>query len=69
LVQVLDAHLRGKVFFLAHLPGHPRRAVIHLFCAWLRSVSSTRSASTSPSLAMVATATVHPQRQELKGPA
>lgn len=39
LVRVLDAHLRGKVFFLAHLPGHPRRVVIHLFCAWLRSAS------------------------------
>jgi LysR family glycine cleavage system transcriptional activator len=38
LVKALDLPLPGFGFYFAHVPDHPRHAVIDSFHAWLRSV-------------------------------
>jgi LysR family glycine cleavage system transcriptional activator len=39
LVKALDLPLPGFGFYFAHVPDHPRQAVIDSFHAWLRSVA------------------------------
>jgi LysR family glycine cleavage system transcriptional activator len=39
LVKAIDLPLPGFGFYLAHVPDHPRLAVIKLFDAWTRSVA------------------------------
>jgi LysR family transcriptional regulator, glycine cleavage system transcriptional activator len=36
LVKALDLAIPGLGFYLVHLPGHPRRAMIDAFLAWIR---------------------------------
>jgi len=36
LVKVLDIAIPGFGFYLVHVPGHPRQAVIDAFLSWLR---------------------------------
>lgn len=38
LVQVLDLHIPGAIYFIAHLPGHPRQTMIDEFCGWMQSM-------------------------------
>lgn len=37
LVKALDIAIPGLGFFLVHVPGHPRQALIDAFLAWMRS--------------------------------
>lgn len=38
LVKALDVSIPGLGFYLAHVPGHPRQAVIDKFLSWIGSV-------------------------------
>jgi LysR family glycine cleavage system transcriptional activator len=38
LVRLLDLALPGFGFYFAHIPDHPRQAIIDSFAEWIRSV-------------------------------
>lgn len=40
LVKALDLPIPGLGFYLVHLPGHPRRAMIDAFLSWIRTIES-----------------------------
>jgi LysR family glycine cleavage system transcriptional activator len=37
LVKALDIAIPGLAFYLVHVPGHPRQAMIDAFLSWIRA--------------------------------
>lgn len=40
LVKAFDLPIAGLIFYLVHVPGHPRQSAIQQFLAWISSVST-----------------------------
>jgi LysR family glycine cleavage system transcriptional activator len=38
LMKALDLSIPGLGFYLVHVPGHPRQALIDAFLSWVRAI-------------------------------